>query len=256
MKEIIDHLGRKVQVAFPPKRIISICPAITETLFYIGLNEEIVGRTKYCIYPKQQVEHVTVVGGTKQVDFEVIQSLQPDLIIAEKEENTKEIIELLEAHFPVFVFQIESITEAYRMIKDAGILTGREEESTRLLGEVSETFQHLPKKRGKAAYMIWRKPYMVVGATTYINDVLQTLGFDNPFTAYEGRYPAVDIEALQREQLDTLFLSTEPFPFAQKHIDELATYLPNTTIQIIDGEMFWYGAKMKEAAQYFRQYFL
>ncbi|MEO4055212.1 helical backbone metal receptor [Solibacillus sp. CAU 1738] len=255
MREIIDHLGRKVQIPFPPKRIISICPAITETLYHLGLEEEIVGRTKYCIYPKQQVEHATIVGGTKQVEFDVIQSLQPDLIIAEKEENTPEIIEMLETHFPVFVFQIESIHEAYRMIKDAGMLTGREEESTKLLGEVSESFQQLPKKRGRAAYMMWRKPYMVVGATTYINDVLQTLGFENPFTTYEGRYPAVDITALQQEQLDYLFLSTEPFPFAQKHIDELAVHLPNTTIQIINGEMFWYGSKMKEAAHYFQKIF-
>ncbi|WP_332645813.1 ABC transporter substrate-binding protein [Lysinibacillus sp. 54212] len=250
-----DHLGRQVDIPVPPKRVVSICPAITETLFSLGLEQEIVGRTRYCIYPQNLVEQVTIVGGTKEVDYDVIASLQPDLIIAEKEENTIEIIEELEAHFPVFVFQIESIAEAYRMILDAGKITGRQEESKKLVEEITGSFQPLPQNHGRAAYAMWRKPYMVVGATTYISDVLQTLGFANPYTTYEGRYPVVDIAALQKEQLDVLFLSSEPFPFSQKHKDELAAYLPNTSIRLIDGEMFWYGARMKEAGHYFKQYF-
>ncbi|MFF5994853.1 helical backbone metal receptor [Lysinibacillus sp. KU-BSD001] len=254
MKHVVDHLGRNVTYAFPPKRIVSLCPAITETLFHLGLQQEIVGRTKYCIFPEQQVADVQTVGGTKQVDLTTIQSLQPDLIIMEKEENTKEMVDMLEKHFPVYVFQVESISEAQRMVEDAGQLVNRVEESKELVRQIDAAFKTLPQKAGRAAYMMWRKPYMVVGATTYINDMLETVGFENPFTAYEGRYPVVDIEALKNAQLDYLFLSTEPFPFAQKHIEELAVHLPNTTIQIIDGEMFWYGAKMKEAAPYLKQF--
>ncbi|WP_431030002.1 ABC transporter substrate-binding protein [Lysinibacillus sp. LZ02] len=254
MKQVVDHLGRSVTYAFPPKRIISLCPAITETLFHLSLQQEIVGRTKYCIFPEQQVAHVQTVGGTKQVDLATIQSLQPDLIIMEKEENTKEMVDMLENHFPVYVFQVESISEAQRMIEDAGQLVNRVEKSKELVLQIDVALKALPRKSGRAAYMMWRKPYMVVGATTYINDMLETVGFENPFTASEGRYPVVDIEALKNAQLDYLFLSTEPFPFAQKHIEELALHLPNTTIQIIDGEMFWYGAKMKEAAPYLKQF--
>lgn len=255
LREIVDHLGRTIQIPHLPQRIVSICPAITETLFSLGLDKEVVGRTKYCIYPKDQVERKTIVGGTKEVDFDAIYSLQPDLIIAEKEENTPEIIAELEKHFPIFVFKIESISQAYRMILDAGKITGCEEKSKKLIEEITHSFQSLPQNRGRAAYAIWRKPYMVVGATTYINDVLQALGFDNPYTAYPGRYPAVDIASLQKERLDVLFLSSEPFPFTQKHKDELATLLPNTQIKLIDGEMFWYGARMKKAAHYFKKYF-
>ncbi|WP_193768977.1 ABC transporter substrate-binding protein [Metasolibacillus meyeri] len=254
MRTITDHIGRQVLCSSEPKRIISICPAITETLFALGAEEQLVGRTKYCIFPKGQIEKLTAVGGTKQVDVDVIKQLQPDLILAEKEENTEEIVKQLEQIAPVFVAEVQSIEDGYRFIDTLGMLTNRHDKATELVGASRAGFASLAQQnRGRAAYVIWRKPYMVVGATTYINDVLARLGFDNPLARAEGRYPSVSKEQFQEAQLDVLFLASEPFPYSEKYLAEFQAFLPNTKIVLVDGEMFWYGAKMVEATAYFTE---
>ena len=253
-QSIIDHLGRKVISPSLPRRIISICPAITETLFYLGLKNEIIGRTKYCIFPKGEVETVEVIGGTKEVDIEKIRRLQPDLILAEKEENTQEIVLALENIAPVFVMEVQSIEQAYRMIQSLGILTDKEHVATNLIELCKESMPSTPfKAQRTAAYVIWRKPYMVVGDSTYINDVLHTLGFKNPFDQEASRYPAVTKEKLAAANLDVLLLASEPFPFTEKHVAEFQAFLPHTKILLVDGEMFWYGAKMVTAGPYFAE---
>ena len=249
---IVDELQRSVTINEKPQRIVSLCPAITETLFALGVGDRVVGRTKFCIFPSEAAA-VQAVGGTKDVRYDDIAALQPHIIFCEKEENTKEIVETLEQQFPVYVAQVESIKQAYTMIEKVGIVTQAEDEAKALIDRIQNI--SFPTMTGRAAYMMWRKPYMVVGATTYINDVLETIGFTNPFTAFDGRYPTVTVEQLQEAQLDYLLLSSEPFPFQQKHIEELQAHLPNTRIQLIDGEMFWYGAKMVEAATYLQAYF-
>ncbi|ETI69757.1 ABC transporter substrate-binding protein [Neobacillus vireti] len=251
---VTDHLGRHVNLSAVPKRIISICPAITETLFALGLEKEIVGRTKYCIFPKEDVENVPIVGGTKEVNEETIRDLQPDLILAEKEENTKEIVHALEKIAPVFVLEVQKIDEAYRLIETLGLLTNREKQAKSLITTCKTSFPDRSCKQNlNAAYVIWRKPYMVVGGTTYINDVLHTLGFRNPFGKEESRYPMVTKEELADANLDVLLLASEPFPFQEKHLAEFQAFLPNTNIFLVDGEMFWYGAKMVIAGAYLKK---
>ena len=251
MYKVIDHLGRSMILPQSPKRIISICPAITETLFSLGLEKEIVGRTKYCIFPKGTVEQVPVVGGTKDVDLDKIKELQPDLIFAEKEENTEEIVKELEKIAPVFVLEVKSIKDAYRLITTLGEVTKNTETAHLLLTACQKSFQSIVgKENGKAAYVIWRKPYMVVGGTTYICDVLHTMGFQNPFTNEDSRYPVITKEQLANAKLDKLFLASEPFPFQQKHLSEFQSFLPHTEIILVDGEMFWYGSRMLVAGEY------
>lgn len=250
---ITDHTGRKVNIPATPKRIISICPAITETLFVLGLENEIVGRTKYCIFPEGIVENVPTIGGTKEVNVEKIRALQPDLILAEKEENTEEIVQALENIAPVFVLEVQSIKEAYRFIKTLGTLTNREPEADQLIDSSKAVFPSSREQVKNAAYVIWRKPYMVVGGTTYINDVLHALGFQNPFAKEESRYPAVTKEELADAHLDVLFLASEPFPYKEKHIAEFQSFLPNTKIVLVEGEMFWYGSRMKIAGAYLKK---
>lgn len=254
MQQLTDHLGRQVTIAMTPKRIISICPAITETLFSLGLENNIIGRTKYCIFPKEKVGNVTIVGGTKDVDVDKIRQLQPDLILAEKEENTVEIVQALEKIAPVFVLEVQSIEHAYRFIQTLGLLTNKVEIAEHLVNSCKNGFQSLPhQQRGNAAYVIWRKPYMVVGNTTYINDVLKKMGFHNPFEAASTRYPTATKEQLVEVNLNVLLLASEPFPFQEKHIAEFQAFLPNTKILLVDGEMFWYGVKMIEAKDYFAE---
>lgn len=129
MKKIIDHLGRSVTYNYPPKSIISIVPAITETLYSLSLDEQIVGRTRFCKFPEDRVEQALNIGGTKEIKLDRIHSLKPDLIIAEKEENTKKIVETLEKHYPTFVFEIQSINDSLRMIEDLGKLVGKQEKA-------------------------------------------------------------------------------------------------------------------------------
>lgn len=254
MQTVIDHLNRQVFVSIPPKRIISICLAITETLFSLGLDDYIVGRTKYCIFPKEKVGQIQVVGGTKEVDIEKIKQLQPDLILAEKEENTAEIVQQLEKIAPVFVAEVQSIEDGHRLIQTLGRLTNSEEKANRMIEISRGGFGALPQHQlGKMAYVIWRKPYMVVGETTYIHDVLKRLGFQNPFANVESRYPAVTKEQLIEANLDVLLLASEPFPFSERYLAEFQAFLPNTKIILVDGEMFWYGAKMIEAIDYFKE---
>lgn len=256
MPEILDHLGRKVHLAQPPKRIISLVPAITETLYHLGLENEIVGRTRFCKFPADKVHTARNIGGTKEIKLDRIHELKPDLIIAEKEENTKEIVETLEKNYPVFVFEVQNVSDVSRMIQDIGSFTERNEAATKLVDEIKSSFQSLPKAIHKrVAYVIWRKPYMVVGKDTYIQSLLDEFGFINPFTEVEGRYPVVTEEDLLNADLDEILLATEPFPFGEKHLQEFQEMLPNVKPRIVDGEMFWYGAKMVEATAYFKDTF-
>ncbi|SES31021.1 ABC transporter substrate-binding protein [Psychrobacillus sp. OK032] len=247
---IIDHTGRQVNIPSTPKRIISICPAITETLFALGLQDEIVGRTKYCIFPEDIVESVETVGGTKEVKEDKIRALQPDLILAEKEENTAEIVKALEKIAPVFVLEVQTIQDSYRFINTLGTLTNKDSEADLLVDSCKAVFPSSREHVRNAAYVIWRKPYMVVGGSTYINDVLHTLGLHNPFAKEDSRYPAVTPEDLAAANLDVLLLASEPFPYQEKHIAEFQAFLPNTKIILVEGEMFWYGARMEVAGAY------
>lgn len=256
MKTVTDHLGRTVTYNFPPKKIISLCPGITETLYALQLEAEIIGRTQYCIFPKDKVDNVQIVGGTKEINIAQIRELEPDLIIVEKEENTKDIVDILENDYPVYVAEVQSIPDAYRMVTSIGHLTNRNAEARRLVGKIQSEFLALPQVKGKrATYVIWNEPYMVVGKDTYIQSILDEIGFVNPFISMESRYPVVTAVDFQNAELDYVFLATEPYPFKEKHKNDFLKMMPNAIPIIVDGEMFWYGVRMIKGARYFKQQF-
>src|SRR5690625_6456165 len=209
MNPVVDHLGRQITYKCLPKRNVSLFPAITEPLFFLQLEQYVVGRRLISIHHHDEVKTVINVGGTKDIQLDRIQQLQPDLIIAEKEENTKEMVAALEVDYPVYVFEIQTIQDALRMIHDLGELTDRQRLATELNTRIDEAFARLPKMKGqRAAYIIWQHPFMVVGQDTYIHTVLESMGFVNPFTAFAGRYPEVTATDLQAAKLDYLFLAT------------------------------------------------
>src|SRR5690625_4221326 len=252
--KVTDYLGRIVEYAFPPNKIISLAPAITNTLYALNLGNEIVGRTRFCIHPKEKVQLAVNIGGTKDLKIERIHELNPDLIIAEKEENTKEMVEQLEQFYPVYVFEVQTIEDSLKMMTDLGHILNRKNEGNTLVRQISLSFMNLPNKNGrKVAYLIWENPYMVVGKHTYIQSVLQKLGFTNPFIHFPGRYPAVTIDDLKQAELDYLFLATEPYPFREQHLAKMKEIVPNAEPIIMDGEMFWYGVNMLEAVSYFQK---
>jgi len=247
-----DQLNRIINLPAAPKRIISIVPSQTELLFYLGLSDEVIGITKFCIHPADKFNSITKVGGTKKLDMELIKQLNPDLIIANKEENERGQVEELIKHYPVWISDISNLTEALDMIEQVGELVGKREAATRLNNLIKNEFDQLspPAAKLKVAYFIWRKPYMVAGNGTFINDLLQKCGVTNVFE--KDRYPEITADELIAANPDVVFLSSEPYPFKQKHIEEFRELLPNAKIVLVDGEMFsWYGNRLLYAPKYF-----
>jgi ABC-type Fe3+-hydroxamate transport system substrate-binding protein len=252
MPVFYDQLNRKVSLDKIPQRIISIVPSQTELLFYLGMGDSIIGITKFCTHPHHQTKHTTKIGGTKQLNLELIRELQPDLIIANKEENEQRQVEELMNICPVWISDINDLPGALAMIESVGVMVNRETEANTLAKAISNQFNALPKVKKilTVAYLIWRKPYMVAGSDTFINSMLQLCGFTNAFDA--DRYPQVDAAMLVNVNPDLVFLSSEPFPFTKRHIDEFKAILPNSKVVLVDGEMFsWYGSRLLLAPGYF-----
>jgi len=252
MPVFTDQLHREVILPFVPKRIISVVPSQTELLFHLGLGDEVIGITKFCIHPAEKFKTTTKVGGTKQLNIDLIKQLNPDLIIANKEENERIQIEELMQLYPVWISDISNLDEALAMIAGVGQLVGREAEAKKLNQLIAERFSqlHIQQTYLSVAYLIWRKPYMVAGKDTFIDNLLTKCGLTNVFE--QDRYPEVTNQMLIKANPGVVFLSSEPYPFAQKHIDEFKALLPNAKVKLVDGEMFsWYGSRLLEAPGYF-----
>jgi ABC-type Fe3+-hydroxamate transport system substrate-binding protein len=255
MPVLTDQLGRTISLQNFPKRIISIVPSQTELLYDLELDEEIIGITKFCVHPEKWFRNKIRVGGTKQLKLKIIHELAPDLIIANKEENTKEQIDELEKHFPVWISDIKTLNDALSMISSVGEITGTQTAAEKIISQINKNFAELKPKASKikTAYFIWRDPYMVAGRDTFINEMINYCGFDNIFSNDE-RYPETNIEELLKKNCELLLLSSEPFPFKEKHIEELKNKLPGVKIILADGEMFsWYGSRLIHAPLYFNR---
>jgi len=249
-----DQLNQQIHLPGIPKRIISIVPSQTELLFYLGLDEEIVGITKFCIHPTDKFKSVEKIGGTKQLDIEKIKVLKPDLIIANKEENERSQVEELMNLFPVWISDISNLDEAKDMIERVGELVGKGDEARLLSNQISEQFNLITLRPPnlRTVYFIWRKPYMVAGVNTFIDNMLQHCGLINAFE--QDRYPEIDVIRLIESNPDVILLSSEPYPFKEKHIVELKALVPNAIIKLVDGEMFsWYGSRLLFAPTYFER---
>ena len=249
-----DQLNRPVNLPSIPKRIISAVPSQTELLFELGLNAEVTGITKFCIHPAEKVKAITKIGGTKQLNIELIKSLQPDLVIANKEENDQKQIEELAALFPVWVSDISDLGGATDMIGKVGTLVNREPAANWLILQIMQRFDalHTQPSGLKAVYLIWRKPYIAAGRNAFIDAMLHYCGLTNALTA--GRYPKITVAYLTAANPDVVLLSSEPYPFGDIHIAEIKEILPHAKVLLVDGEMFsWYGSHLLHAPAYFEQ---
>jgi ABC-type Fe3+-hydroxamate transport system substrate-binding protein len=252
-------LQRSAQLEQIPKRIISLVPSQTELLFHLGLEDETAGITKFCVHPQTWYEEKTRIGGTKAINIEKVKELHPDLVIANEEENIKEQVELLAADYPVWVTDVNNIADALKMIHDIGQLTGKLQIAKELVANIDAEFQKLrsiqagSSKKLRTAYLIWKDPYMTVGGDTFIHSMMEAAGFENVFGSSK-RYPEITIPQLEAAKCDIVFLSSEPYPFAQKHIDALREDIPGPEFILADGEMFsWYGSRMLLAPDYLLQ---
>ena len=215
-----------------PKRIISLVPSITELLHYLQLEEETIGITKFCVHPPTWFKTKTRIGGTKNINIEKIIYLQPDLILCNKEENVQIQIETLAATLPVYMCDVKNYDDALQMMEDIGILTSKTIETKQLIKNINTSFSQdnsFSLKKLKAVYLIWKEPYMTVGGDTFIASMMEKAGLENIYN-HEERYPTKSISDLQKDNPDIIVLSSEPYPFTEKHIVELQQYFPNTSI--------------------------
>lgn len=259
MKTLTDQIGISHTFEKIPQRIISLVPSQTELLVDLGLESNLVGITKFCIHPKDLRTKKQIVGGTKKVDFDKIKALKPDIVICNKEENTLEIVENLRLITTVWVTDIYTVEDNFKMISDFGNLfdcvAKAEIWNTRLsfaLSDFKNFIQNKPVK--KVAYFIWKNPYMVAASDNFINELLELNHFENAF-ANQSRYPEIELQKLNvNGDLDFIFLSSEPYPFKEKDILEMANFTNAAKYILVDGEMFsWYGSRLLKAFDYFKE---
>lgn len=252
MSVVYDQLQQPVNIPEQAQRIVSLVPSQTELLYDLGLDHEVVGITKFCVHPADWRKRKTSIGGTKQFDIEAIHKLKPDLIIGNKEENYKEGIETLMRDYPVWMSDIYKLDDAFTMIEQIGMLTHKQERAGQLVQEIQEQFSTLRTFNGQQVlYLIWRKPWMAAGQNTFINNILSMSGLINCVAGV--RYPALTASAIAELNPDFVFLSSEPYPFKEKHTDELQRIFPNANIVLVDGEMFsWYGSRLLQFPAYLR----
>lgn len=230
----------------PYTKIVSLVPSLTEYIIDLGLKEHLAGRTRFCIHPEDQVEDIPIIGGTKNPRLESIIELSPDLIIANKEENNKEDVEVLKKYTEIRVTDINTIQDAVLEISSLGEKLGAPQKAQELIHTVIRLLdQRPPSPPKKVAYFIWKDPWMTVGGDTYIHDVLHKYHLNNVFGLHK-RYPKTSLEEVKQKNPDLILLSSEPYPFSEKHLKEIKERFPNADVQLINGEWFsWYGSRME-----------
>lgn len=252
-RAFVDQLKREVHISNPPKRIVSLVPSLTELLHYLGFEDEVVGITKFCVHPEVWFKNKERIGGTKSLKVDRIIELKPDLVIGNKEENTIEDISDLENFVPVWMSDIYTFDGALDMIRRLGVVLNSEERCEKLISQLRFLFGELESigKDKSVLYFIWKEPDYLAGDETFIGSLLEKIGFKNACEI--SRYPA--LEELTSVTTDYVFLSSEPFPFSDKHSAYYQSLFPNARILLVDGEMFsWYGPRMLEAADYFKSH--
>ena len=246
-------------IQYTPSRIVCLVPSLTELLYDLGLENEVVGITKFCIHPTIAKQTKTIVGGTKSIKINTLKALNPDIILCNKEENTKEIVELCEKIAPTHVSDLFTLDDVKELISVYGTLFNKEKSALTILQKLESEYHKfqsysIDKPILKVAYFIWKDPWMVAANNTFINHMLELNNYKNVFKNVM-RYPEVTIENIQKDQNpEYIFLSSEPYPFQEKHRIELKKQVPNAHIILVDGELFsWYGSRLLKSFDYFKK---
>ncbi|MDC1402896.1 helical backbone metal receptor [Crocinitomicaceae bacterium] len=248
--KVRDQMGRELEIKTPVRRIVSLVPSQTEFLYHLGLDAEVVGITKFCVHPEEWFRNKTRVGGTKNARVSRVKELCPDLIIGNKEENDQANIDDLKQIAPVWMSDIKTLDDAFEMMVELGKIVRKEEQAKIMVKQIQVKFDRLvlqPKK--SALYFIWKDPWMLAGADTFISDMLEKCGFIN--RASGSRYPLL---GEVNDEIDIILLSSEPYPFKPADMDEIQKKFPKAKVLFVDGEIFsWYGSRLLKATDYFQQ---
>jgi ABC-type Fe3+-hydroxamate transport system substrate-binding protein len=250
-RSFTDQSGSTLTLSKLPERIISLVPSQTELLYDLGLEREVVGITKFCVHPPAWRNLKSIIGGTKNFNFDKIEAVKPDLIIANKEENYKEGILKLKEKYPVWMSDIVTFEDALTMIREVSSITGKEKQGNSIIENINAEFLRMKKLPAKRIlYLIWRNPWMGAGSGTFIDAMMNRLGLINCLEN-RHRYPELTDEEIRELNPDVIFLSSEPYPFQEKHQHELLQ-ITSAKSMLVDGEMFsWYGSRLIQAPKYF-----
>ncbi len=256
-----DSLGRPIELAAPPLRIVSLVPSWTETLFHLGAGERVIAVTDYCVHPAGPLAGVVRVGGTKNPSLVRILSLRPDLVLANKEENRPRDVKQLEDHsVPVFVTDARDVEGALREVRALGRLVEREGEAAALCREIGDALararERVREPRPAVVALVWKSPFMATSADTFAHALLHECGARNPFASAERRYPRIDGAELSAARPDVILLPTEPYAFGEADRRELlALDCPASRsgrIHVVEGELLtWYGPRIPRALDTF-----
>lgn len=245
---IVDDRGVCVPLPRPPERVVSLVPSTTETVFALGLGDRLVGVTRFCVHPAG-ARSLPKVGGTKDADADRIRALRPDLILANCEENTREILDEMASIAPVLAAFPRTVADAIADLDRLGRALGAEDRSRAWIARIEAGLAELTAVRTpfRHACMIWQDPWMAASSDTFLASVLERAGGTPVFDGSAGRYPVVDPRELGRLDPDRVLLPSEPFPFRAVHADRLAAEsgLPRERFVFVDGELLtWHGARM------------
>lgn len=253
---LVDAAGQHHRPFEGEARIVSLVPSLTELVCDLGLAPSLVGRTGFCVHPREVLKGVTKVGGTKDVNLERLRALEATHVIVNIDENRKECVEEIARWVPHVIVTHPCMPEdnlaVYRLF---GALFGRRAEAAGLvagleaaLAEARATGACLPAE--KVLYLIWREPWMSVARSTYISATLATVGWETWPAGDEPRYPAFEWDAPWLAGVERVFLSSEPYRFQVRHVAEVAA-LAGRPAALIDGEMAsWYGSRAVEGLRY------
>jgi ABC-type Fe3+-hydroxamate transport system substrate-binding protein len=256
---LTDASGVALELAQPPRRIVSLVPSITETLCALGLADALVGVTVYCVAPREIVRGKARIGGEKDPDLDAIRALQPDLVVANVEENVREHVETLRGWgIPVWVTYPRTVVEGLAMIRTLGEVTGTAARAEAVLADLEPLHARVRAASARRRpvpvfYPIWRQPWMTISADTYIHDLLAVCGAINVFGDRPTRYPQVTLDEMAARRPEVIVLPDEPFRFRRAHVEDFAPYtdvpaVRARRIHLVDGKPFsWHGPRLAEA---------
>jgi len=246
--------ARGVAIASGPYgRVVSLVPSLTESIFGLGAQARLVGRTIYCNEPKGRLSGILTCGGTKNPELDTILSLAPDLVLACVEENKPEhITELEEGGVPVFAVMPRSLDDVSTLLRHYGVLLDAQIVAGRTMADLTAARLHAGEFRTslsrplRAATLVWKKPWMVAGAGNHIDAVMREVGLVNTMGDREGYYP-VELDDLVAKNLDLVLLPDEPFPFTHHASWSMAAagVVPTRKRALVmDGKLLsWYGTR-------------
>lgn len=261
--DLVDAVGTRHETAAANARIVSLVPSITELLFDLGLQANVVGRTGFCVHPRDLVRKVPKVGGTKTIDTARIRRLAPTHLIVNIDENPRGLVQELAKLVPhVVVTHPLGPRDNLALYRLLGGIFSREARAEELCRRFEHVFDELVSEacswsRQKVLYLVWKAPWMTVSRDTYISRSLATVGWDTTAPDSVARYPSVDLKPELLATLDFVLLSSEPYSFRERHCVEILDLLPpgsHTRVVLIDGAMTsWYGSRAIQGLSYLRE---